>query len=236
MRTIGLIGGLSWQSTQTYYRILNSGVNQQLGGNHSAKILMYSFDFEEIEKLQYQSEWDTLNDLMIQAGRRLELAGADCILICSNTMHTSAPHLTKALNIPLLHIADAVGEALNRQKIKKAGLLGTKFLMQSDFYIHKLKEIYGIDTIIPDQAQIEVINSIIYAELVKGLIKEESRNKMLMIIRDMTRKGIEAIILGCTEIPLLISQQDCVLPVLDTTELHALNAVEYALDEPFHDK
>lgn len=236
MRTIGLIGGLSWQSTQTYYRIINTGVNQRLGGNHSAKILMYSFNFEEIENLQCRYEWDTLNNLMSRAGRMLEGAAADCILICSNTMHESAPYLEQVTKIPLIHIVDAVGEALYRQKIRKAGLLGTKFLMQSTFYIQKLKEVYDIETTIPNKVQIEEINTIIYAELVKGVIKKDSRDNILRIIRDMAEKGIEAIILGCTEIPLLISQRECELPVLDTTQLHALKAVEFALCDPIGDK
>jgi len=228
MLTIGLIGGLSWQSTATYYHIINTEVNKRLGKNHSAKILMYSFDFEEIEHLQCHSEWDKLNELMAAAGETLEKAGAHCLLICSNTMHECASYLEKKVSIPLLHIVDPVGRLLKQEKVKKAGLLGTKFLMQSSTYIKKLKGGYNIETIVPDLKQIRDVNEIIYSELVKGIRKDESRKKILSIIQGMRNEGVEAIILGCTEIPLLIKQGDCEIPVVDTTELHSLCAVDYA--------
>jgi len=230
MQAIGLIGGLSWQSTATYYHIINTEVNKSLGKNHSAKILIYSFDFEEIERLQYHSEWDKLNQLMAAAGETLDKAGADCLLICSNTMHECASYLEKKVSIPLLHIVDPVGRILKQAKVKKAGLLGTKFLMQSGTYVKKLKGAYNIETIVPDSKQIQDINEIIYAELVKGIIKDDSRKKILSIIQDMRNESIEAIILGCTELPLLLGQDDCELLVIDTTEIHAKSAVNYIIN------
>ena len=230
MKTIGLIGGLSWQSTQTYYHIINSEVNKKLGNNHSAKILMYSFDFEEIEFLQNQSAWEKLNLLMADAGKKLENAGADCLLICSNTMHDCADYIEKQVNIPLLHIADAVGHVLNQQNIKNAGLLGTKFLMQSEMYSKRLEDRFKIMIEIPATIHREIINDIIYLELVKGIMRDESREKILSIIGDLMNKGIEAIILGCTEIPLLIKQKNCRIPVIDTTDIHARSAVAFAFN------
>lgn len=229
MRTLGLIGGLSWQSTQTYYHIINTDINSRLGRNHSASILMYSFDFEEIEMLQNNSEWDRLNVLMADAGKRLADAGADCLLICSNTMHECAGYIEKQVNIPLLHIADAVGEVLLQGDFKSAGLLGTKFLMDSDTYTDRLKNNYGITTHLPEEKSIHELNKIIYGELVKGIIKDDSRNTVLTIIQQMQSEGIEAIILGCTEIPLLIKQGHCDIPVIDTTDIHAKFAVNYAI-------
>ena len=229
MRTIGLIGGLSWQSTQTYYHTINTEINSRLGKNHSASILMYSFDFEEIELLQNNSDWNRLNDLMANAGKRLKDAGADCLLICSNTMHECAGYIEKQVNIPLLHISDAVGDFLVQGNLKSAGLLGTKFLMHSDTYTDRLKEKFGIETYLPDEDDIKVLNQIIYNELVKGMINGDSRRRILSIIQDMQSKGIEAIILGCTEIPLIIKQDHCDIPVVDTTDIHAKSAVNYAL-------
>jgi aspartate racemase len=229
MRTIGLIGGLSWQSTQTYYSIINREVNNRLGKNHSASILMYSFDFDEIESLQYNSEWDRLNELMTDAGHKLSNAGADCLLICSNTMHECAVYMEKQIDIPLIHIADTVGNFLVEGNFKKVALLGTKFLMNSDTYTNRLISEFGIRTILPDDENIELINQIIYNELVKGIINDRSRSRILSIIQDLKLKGAEAIILGCTEIPLLIKQDHCNIPVIDTTDIHARSAVNYAI-------
>jgi aspartate racemase len=229
MKTIGLIGGLSWQSTQTYYNVINTEVNNKLGKNHSAKILLYSFDFEEIEFLQYHSEWEKLNELIAGAGKTLENAGADCLLICSNTMHACADHLEEKVNIPLLHIVEAVGKTLTQDKVKRTGLLGTKFLMQSDMYSNKLRQLFNVEVIIPDMKQIQEINEIIYSELVKGKVMDDSKKRMKSIIQSMEKKDIESIILGCTEIPLLIKQDDCNIPVVDTTEIHAKSAVNYAI-------
>ena len=229
MRTIGLIGGLSWQSTQTYYQIINTEVNQRLGKNHSASILMYSFDFDEIESLQYNSDWNTLNELMADAGHRLSKAGADCLLICSNTMHECAAYIEKQIDVPLIHIADTVGDLLEKVNFKRVALLGTKFLMNSDTYTDRLKNKFGIETILPDGENIEVINQIIYNELVKGVINEHSRDRILSIIQNLKLMGAEAIILGCTEIPLLIKQNHCDIPVIDTTDIHARSAVNFVL-------
>jgi aspartate racemase len=229
MKTIGLIGGLSWQSTHTYYHIINTEMNKILGKNHSAKILMYSFDFEEIEFLQKQSEWDKLNDLMAHAGKIMENAGADFLLICSNTMHDCATYLESKINIPLLHIADAVGDVLNQQNIWRAGLLGTKFLMQSETYTKRLEEEFNKVIVIPDLTQREMINDIIYLELVKGIIEDQSRAKIMSVIENLIDKGIEAIVLGCTEIPLIIKQDNCQIPVIDTTDIHAKSAVKFAI-------
>ena len=230
MRTIGLIGGLSWQSTQTYYHTINTEINARLGKNHSASILMYSFDFEEIEILQNNSDWNRLNDLMADAGQRLFDAGADCLLICSNTMHECAGHIENQVNIPLIHIADAVGDFLLQGNLLNAGLLGTKFLMHSNTYTDRLKNKFGITTYLPDEDKIEVLNQIIYNELVKGIFNHDSRNTILSIIQDMQAEGIEAIILGCTEIPLIIKQDHCDIPVIDTTNIHAKSAVNFVLE------
>lgn len=229
MRTIGLIGGLSWQSTQTYYHAINTEVNARLGKNHSASILMYSFDFDEIESLQFNSDWDTLNKLMADAGKRLEDAGADFLLICSNTMHECAGYIEKRVDIPLLHIADAAGEFLENQNLSQVGLLGTKFLMNSSTYTDRLKDKFGIETHLPAEDDIEELNRIIYNELVKGIINGDSRSRILSIIQDIQSNGIEAIILGCTEIPLIIKQDHCNIPIVDTTDIHAKYAVNHAI-------
>jgi aspartate racemase len=231
MKTIGLIGGLSWQSTQTYYQIINTEVNKQLGKNHSAKIILYSFDFEEIEFLQRRAEWEDLNNMIVSAGKSLENAGADCLMICSNTMHKCASQLEKEVNVPLLHIVDAVGNDLSKKDVKKAGLLGTKFLMESDTYTEKLKHSFHIETFIPDPGPIQEINNIIYSELVKGKINDKSRKHIISIIHSMMKYGIEAIILGCTEIQLLINQDDCEILVFDTTEIHACRAANFIISK-----
>lgn len=229
MKTIGMIGGLSWQSTQTYYQIINEEANKLLGNNHSARILMYSFDFDEIEKLQYTSKWKELCLLMNKAGQKLIDAGADMLIICSNTMHECVNQMS--FSIPLLHISDAIGESLQSLNIKNAGLLGTRFLMKSKTYASRITDNYNVAIQLPGEKQIETINSIIYNDLVKGIIKEESRKTVLNIIQSMEKKGIEAIILGCTEIPLLIKKDDCRIPVFDSTRIHALKAVKFALEE-----
>jgi len=229
MKTIGMIGGLSWQSTQTYYQIINEETNKVLGDNHSARILLYSFDFDEIEKLQYAFKWDEMSLLMEKAGQKLIDAGAEVLIICSNTMHECTNQIS--FSVPLLHIADAIGEDLNRLKIKNAGLLGTRFLMKSSSYSSRIENNYNITIQLPQEKQIEILNSIIYNELVKGTIIEESKKTMLNIIQSMEQEGIEAIILGCTEIPLLIQKDDCRIPVIDSTRIHALKAVKFALEK-----
>lgn len=231
MKTIGLIGGLSWESSVEYYRIINETVRESLGGLHSAQCLMYSFDFAEIEALQHAGRWDDATARMVAAAQQVERGGADFILICSNTMHRMAPAVQAAVEIPLLHIADATGEVVTSQGFGKVGLLATRFTMEEDFYKGCLAEKYGLDVLVPDEAQREQVHRIIYDELCVGVVKDESRRVYQDIIADLERRGAEAVILGCTEIGLLIKPEDSVLPVFDTTSIHAQAAVEYAIAE-----
>ena len=228
MKTMGLIGGMSWESTVTYYQIVNETVKRELGGLHSAKVLMYSVDFEEIERYQALGEWDKSAEVLAEAAVNLEKAGADFIVICTNTMHKVAPQIKEKINIPILHIAEATADALKENGIKKTALLGTKYTMTQDFYKNKLVEA-GIDVVIPDDEDVEVVNGIIYNELCLGKIHDESRAKYVDIIKKLADKGAEAVILGCTEIGLLIKQKDSVLPVFDTTLIHAEKAAMTAL-------
>ncbi len=229
MKMIGLIGGMSWESSQHYYRIINEQAMERQGRPHSAKSLMWSMDFGEIEALQHAGKWDELTDKMTEAAGKLELAGADFIVICTNTMHRMAEQIEQTISVPLLHIADATAIKIQQAGIKKIGLLGTAFTMEQDFYKGRLTEKFGLDVIIPDTADRKIVHDIIYQELVSGIINEASREQYKTIIRKMINKGAEGIILGCTEIMLLISQNDCAVPVFDTTEIHALAAVDYAL-------
>lgn len=231
MKTIGLIGGMSWESSLEYYRILNQSVKEKLGGFHSAKCVMYSVDFEEIEKLQHQGRWDELTDLMIEAAQRAEKAGAECILICTNTMHKMASEVQSDISIPLLHIADVTANEIKNKSQKKVGLLGTRFTMEQEFYKGRLVEKHGIDVIIPDEKQRQVVHNILYNELVQGKVTENSKNKFKEIISSLQGRGAEGIILGCTEIPLLVKQKDYDIPLYDTTTLHAQAAVKWALEE-----
>lgn len=229
MKTMGLIGGMSWESTVTYYQIVNETVKRELGGYHSAKVLMYSVDFEEIERYQALGEWDKSAEVLAQAAVNLEKAGADFIVICTNTMHKVAPQIKEKINIPILHIAEATADALKENGIKKTALLGTKYTMTQDFYKNKLIEA-GIDVVIPDEEDVEVVNGIIYNELCLGKIIDESRAKYVDIIKKLADKGAEAVILGCTEIGLLIKQEHSVLPVFDTTLIHAEKAAMTAIE------
>jgi aspartate racemase len=231
MKTIGLVGGMSWESSLEYYRILNQRVKEKLGGFHSAKCVMYSVDFEEIEKLQHKGKWDELTDLMIDAAQRVEKAGADCILICTNTMHKMAPEVESNIHVPLLHIADVTAKEIRSKGQKKVGLLGTRFTMEQEFYKRRLIEKHGIDVIIPDNEQRKVIHYILYHELVQGEIIEASKNKFKDIIASLQSQGAEGIILGCTEIPLLVKQKDYDIPLYDTTSIHAQAAVEWSLKD-----
>lgn len=223
MKTIGLIGGMSWESTVTYYQVINEIVNQELGGLHSAKILLYSVDFAEIEKCQADGDWDKSADILSAAARNLEKAGADFIVICTNTMHKVAPQIQSKIGIPILHIAEATADELKRCNITKVALLGTKYTMTQDFYKEKLTRA-GITVLIPDEQEIETVNNIIYKELCLGIISEISKEKYRDIIRALARRGAEGVILGCTEIGMLIRQQDTDLPVFDTTIIHASKA------------
>ena len=228
MKTIGLIGGMSWESTAVYYRRINEAVKARLGGLHSAKLLMYSVDFHEIEECQAQGDWAKSADLLSDAAVRLERAGADLIVICTNTMHKVAPQIAAGLKIPLLHIADATAQALLRKDIRRAALLGTKYTMCQDFYKERLLSA-GIDVLIPDDTDIEMTNRVIYNELCLGIVSESSKREYLRIISGLAVRGAEGVILGCTEIGLLIDREDTDLPVFDTTEIHAMAAVDAAL-------
>ena len=230
MKIIGLLGGMSWESSLEYYRIINQTVKERLGRLHSAKCILYSVDFEEIEKLQNDGKWDELTRIMVESAQNIEKAGAEMILICTNTMHKMANEVQDALQIPLLHIADAAAEKVKEKNLKKVGLLGTKYTMEQDFYKGRIKEKYNIDVIIPDIEQREDIHNVIYNELCVGQIKEESREKYKQIIKNLAQQGAEGIILGCTEIPLLIKQKDFAIPIFDTTQIHCLAAVDYALN------
>lgn len=233
MKTIGLIGGMSWESTIEYYRIINQVVQMKLGGVHSAKIVMVSLDFAEIEELQTQAKWEEATSIMVDSAKRLEKCGADMVLICTNTMHLMADEVQEGINIPLLHIADATAQTIIDQGLNKVGLLGTRFTMEKDFYRGRLEKKHKLKILIPDENQRDIVHRVIYQELVKGQIKENSREKYREIIESLVKNGVEGIILGCTEIGLLVKQEDTAVPVFDTTDIHAQAAVEAALDNAF---
>ena len=230
MKTIGLIGGMSWESTQSYYQLLNQGIKNKLGGLHSAKIVLVSLDFAEIAMLQQQQDWPQMAEILIKAAKQVEAAGADYLLICTNTMHKLAEQVQAAVAIPLLHIADAVGENLIQNNFKKVALLGTQFTMEQDFYKQRLADKFAIDVLIPDTQGRETVHRVIYDELCKGIISPESKAEYLTIIDDLTQQGAEAIILGCTEIALLVQQSDTSIPLLDSTALHCAMALENSLN------
>ena len=231
MKTIGLIGGMSWESSLEYYRIINETAKLKLGGLHSAQCLMYSVDFEKIEVLQHEEKWDELTEIMIDVAQKLKNGGADFIIICTNTMHKMANDIERRAGIKVLHIAEVTGQQIVKKGIKKVGLLGTKFTMEQDFYKKVLRDKFSIDVIIPDENEREIVHGIIYNELCKGIISEASKKKYIKIINNLALKGAEGVVLGCTEIPLLIQQEDVDLPVFDTTTIHAISAVEFALDK-----
>lgn len=228
MKTIGLIGGMSWESTVTYYKVINECIKERLGGLHSAKILLYSVDFAEIERCQAAGEWDKSAEILAGAAKSLEAGGADFIVICTNTMHKVLPQIECEVHVPFLHIADATADELIRNNIKKAALLGTKYTMTQDFYKSRLIE-RGIDVVVPNEREVETVNRVIYDELCLGIISEKSRAEYAEIIAHLKENGAEAVILGCTEIGLLIGSEDSVLPVFDTTLIHgkaaALNSL-----------
>lgn len=229
MKLIGLIGGLSWESTAEYYRILNRGAQQRLGGVHSARSLIYSFDFGEIEALQHAGKWEAASAAMVDAAQRLQRGGAEFLVICSNTMHQMAPAIEAAVTIPLLHIADPTGEAILAAGNKRIGLLGTAFTMEQPFYKARLKEKFALDVLVPDVEDGAVVHDIIYRELVKGIVRDESRERYREVIQHLVERGAEAIILGCTEIMLLVQAADSSVPLFDTTTLHAEAALALAL-------
>lgn len=229
MKTIGLIGGMSWESTVTYYQIINEVVKKQLGGLHSAKVVLYSVDFQEIEECQSNGDWDKSAEILGGAAKKLEQAGADFIVICTNTMHKVEPNIQKEIQIPIIHIAEATAEKLIENNIYKVALLGTKYTMTQDFYKDKLIE-KGIEVLIPNDSDVEIVNNIIYDELCLGIISEKSKSEYIRIIDKLKEDGSQGVILGCTEIGLLIGQEDTILPVFDTTQIHATKAAMLAIE------
>ena len=229
MKTIGLIGGMSWESTLEYYRILNQTVKERLGGLHSAKCVLYSVEFSEIERLQREGRWQEAAQCMVDTGRALEAAGADFIVLCTNTMHKLAPEIEAGVGIPLLHIADATAKAVKAAGIRRVGLLGTRFTMEQDFYKDRLSGKHGLEVFIPAAADRETVHNIIYNELCLGVVKQDSRDQFSRIIDGLAAAGAQGVILGCTEIESLVRQQDSALPVFATTRIHAEAAVEMAL-------
>lgn len=230
MKTIGLLGGMSWESTVTYYQVINEAVKRELGGLHSAKILLYSVDFSEIEECQSEGNWERSADILSEAAENLEKAGADFIIICTNTMHKVAPQIQSRIGIPIVHIADATADELKRHHITRAALLGTKYTMTQDFYKDRLEK-SGISVLIPDKQEIETVNNIIFNELCLGIVSETSKVKYLDIIDRLAKRGAQGVILGCTEIGLLIQQDDTALPVFDTTLIHASKAARMSLEK-----
>ncbi|MBB6260988.1 aspartate racemase [Paenochrobactrum gallinarii] len=228
-KIIGLIGGMSWESSAEYYRIINELVRERLGGLRSAQCLMWSFDFAEIEALQSTGHWDDATQEMIKAAQRLERGGADFVVICTNTMHRMADDVQAAINIPLLHIADPTAERMKKAGLSKVGLLGTAFTMEQDFYKGRLINKHGFDVLVPDDDDRKIVHQIIYDELVQGIVNESSRLAYREIIDRLVARGAQAIILGCTEIMLLVKQSDSSVPVYDTTTIHAEAAVEHSL-------
>lgn len=228
MKTIGLIGGMSWESTVSYYQIINDKVKEKLGGLHSAKILLYSVDFAEVEKEMSAGNWDKVAEIISSAAVNLEKAGADCILICTNTVHKVAGEVKKSISVPLFHMVDCVSEVLIRKKIRKVALLGTRFTMTEDFYKGRIID-RGIDVMIPSEKDVSVVDDIIFKELCLGIIKPESKKAYLRIIDELAAKGAEAVIFGCTEIGLLLDSKECSIPAFDSTVIHASAAAEFGV-------
>ena len=231
MKTIGLIGGMSWESTIPYYRALNEAVKQQLGGLHSARCILYSVDFHDIERLQHAGDWSAAGAMLADAARSLEQAGADFIVLCTNTMHKVASSIEAAVNIPLLHIADATAMAIKQAGFNRVGLLGTKFTMEQPFYRDYLSEQHGIEVLVPNDAERDSLHQIIYQELCQGVINADSKQIVRKMMAGLAWQGVDGIILGCTEMGLLVSKADAAVPLFDTTVLHAKAAVEFALAE-----
>ena len=230
MKTIGLIGGMSWESTVDYYRLINETVKRELGGLHSAKIILVSVDFQEIETYQFAGQWDKSAEVLVKAAQTLAAAGADFVLICTNTMHKIAEQVTAAIDIPLLHIAEVTAEVLLEQGLKKVGLLGTIFTMEQEFY-RGILEAKGIEVIVPAEKDRQLVSQVIYDELCLGELSEESRQAYLRIMAELAAEGAEGVILGCTEIGLLVKQKDTLVPLFDTTEIHAVKAALNSLVE-----
>lgn len=231
MKTIGLIGGMSWESTVPYYRQINEAVKARLGGLHSARIVLYSVDFHDIERLQHEGRWDAAGDMLAEAAWSLATAGADFLVLCTNTMHKVAGAIEAAVDIPLLHIADPTAEAIKQAGLKTIGLLGTGFTMEQGFYRDRLTQQHGIEVLVPEEADRDVVHRIIYDELCRGEIRDDSRVQYRGIIQRLVDRGAQGVILGCTEISLLVGAADSAVPLFDTTALHALHAATFALTE-----
>ncbi|MGB3300656.1 MAG: aspartate/glutamate racemase family protein [Phormidesmis sp.] len=229
MKTIGLLGGMSWESTIEYYRLLNETVRDELGGLHSAKILMYSVDFEELMALKHQDDWDKIGRLLAAAALNLQGAGADCLLIATNTMHKVAPAINQATHIPLIHIADATAAEVKRQGVSRIGLLGTRFTMEEAFYKDRLIHQHGLAVLVPNSEDRDLVHNVIYDELCLGQIRPASRDRFRQVIHNLVLAGAEAVILGCTEISLLVKPEDSAIPLFDTTAIHARSAVQWAI-------
>ncbi|QCR35414.1 aspartate/glutamate racemase family protein [Nissabacter sp. SGAir0207] len=229
MRTLGLLGGMSWESTVPYYRLINQQVKAELGGLHSAQLILYSVDFQQIEQMQAQGEWQRAGQVLGEAAAALKRAGAEAVVLCTNTMHKVADEIERLGGLPLLHIADATGQAVQAQGIQRVALLGTRFTMEEPFYKARLAERFGLEVVVPEEADRETVHRIIYQELCLGIINDASRAAYQAIIRKLEAQGVGGIILGCTEIALLVGAQDAQVPVFDTTALHAAAAVRYAL-------
>ena len=229
MKTIGLIGGMSWESTLLYYQLLNQGVRERLGGLHSAKILLHSLDFADVEQLQVKGEWEQAGEMLGNAAVGLEQAGADMVLICTNLMHKVAPQVEAAITVPLLHIADAAGIAIQHQGLTRVGLLGARYTMEEGFYRQRLMDKFGIEVIVPEEEGRALVHQVIFDELCQGKFTDESRGSYLQVIESLRDRGAEGVILGCTEIPLLVKPEDTALPLFNTTELHARAALEISL-------
>ena len=231
MKVIGLIGGMSWNSTREYYRLINEGVSRRLGGLHSARLVLYSLDFEEIERAQREDNWDNAAHILAEAGMALERAGATFLVICTNTMHKVADLVAERTGLSLLHIVDVAGSAITEHGLHRVGLLGTRFVMKQDFYRERLRKYFDIDVVVPAEDEQATVHNIIYEELCRGKIGDASRRACVKIIEVLTGRGAEGIILGCTELPLLISPAEVSVPVFNTTRLHAEAAVKLALSE-----
>ena len=229
MKTIGLLGGMSWESTASYYKALNEGIKAKLGGLNSAKICLYSVNFDEIEQLQHQGKWTDTAVILVDAAKSVERAGADFLMICTNTMHKVVPEIEAQIYIPILHIADATAQRLVQDSVTKVGLLGTQFTMEQDFYKGRLSDKFGIEVIVPDKRDRETNHHVIYDELCRGIIKADSKEQYLKVIAHLHEQGAQAVILGCTEIALLVNQNSTCIPLYDTTEIHAQKGVELAL-------
>lgn len=229
MKTIGLIGGMSWESSVVYYQLINRRTKEILGGLHSARSLMYSVDFDAVARMQQEGDWGGIEKMMVDLAQRLEGGGADCLVICANTIHLVADAVERAVGIPLLHIGDATGAVIKKAGMKKIGLLGTKYTMEKDFLKRRLRDKFGIETIVPDETDRKKVHSVIYNELVKGVISDDSRSAYLDIIDKLSANGAEGIVLGCTEIPLLVDNDFTSAVLFDTTRIHAERAVEFAI-------